>query len=128
MAYEAYITTTDYTELYRGAPINAASFGRIALRASDEIDRLTFSRIRRTGLGSYTPDVQEAIKLATCTVAEALAQIDTATDGTGVATAQEKVGSYSYSVDAAQLSTLRVAALTEACAKLRMTGLLYAGI
>jgi hypothetical protein len=128
MAYEPYITQTDYDDLYKGAAIAEADFDRIALRASDEIDKLTFGRIRSAGLDSYDDDVQESIKLATCAVAEALAQIDTATDGTGLAAGQEKVGSYSYSVDPQQLTTLKVAALTTACSYLRPTGLLYAGI
>jgi hypothetical protein len=128
MAYEPYITQTDYTNLYKGVSIDAAKFPRIALRASDEIDKLTFSRVRRASLDSFDADTQEAVKLATCVMAEVLAQIDTATEGSGIVTTDEKVGDYSYSVDASQLSSLRVAALTTACSHLRMTGLLYAGI
>ncbi len=128
MAYEPYITQEDYTALYKGTPIDAAVFPRIALRASDEIDKLTFGRIRLKGMSSFSSETQGNIKLAVCTVAEALAQIDTATDGSGIAATQEKVGSYSYTVDTQQITTMKIAALTAACSHLRPTGLLYAGI
>jgi hypothetical protein len=128
MAYEAYIITTDYTELYKGAPIDDASFDRIALRASDEIDTLTFGRIRRAGLDSFDAKTQEAVKLATCAMAEALAQIDAETDGTGIVSTSEKVGGFSYTVDTASINALKVEAIKKARSLLWNTGLQYAGI
>ena len=128
MDYEAYIAETDYTDTYKGTAIDSAIFDRIALRASDEVDKLTFGRVRRAGLDSFDADTQQAVKLATSAIAEALAQIDAATDGTGIAATSEKVGSFSVSIDAASLPALKADALTKARSYLIYTGLLYAGI
>jgi hypothetical protein len=128
MAYEAFITESFYTDTYQGAQIAADVFDRIILRASDEINKLTFGRIRRNGLDSFDAGTQEKIMLATCVMAEALAQIDAATDGNGIVTTSEKVGGFSYEVDAASINTLKVEAIKAARAMLMDTGLLYAGI
>lgn len=128
MAYEAYITETYYTGTYQGAEIDSDSFARIALRASDELNRITFDHVRRAGLSSFDADTQEAVKLATCAIAEALAQIDAATDGTGITVTTEKVGSFSYSMDASSLAALKTEAMAKARSILLPTGLLYAGI
>jgi len=128
MAYEAYIVSNDYTTTYNGSPIDSTSFDRIALRASDEIDKLTFNEIRRAGLSAYSEAIQEQIKLATCAIAEGLATIDTATEGTGVVTTSEKVGPYSYSVDADSLKKVMENAIEKAESFLLFTGLLYRGI
>ena len=128
MAYTAFITESFYTETYQGTPIDADVFDRIILRASDEINKLTFGRIRRNGLDSFDAGTQEKIMLSTCVIAEALAQIDTATDGNGIVTTSEKVGGFSYEVDAASINTLKVEAIKAARAMLMDTGLLYAGI
>ena len=117
MSYTAYIDNTFYTSTYAGVPIDSTIFPRIALRASDELDRLTLNVIRLNGLTSYSTDAQEAIKLATCALAESLAQIDTATDSAGLMASSERVNGYSYSgidqaaVNAA-LSTARQQAWT----------------
>ena len=97
MAYAAYIDNTFYTTTYGGTAIDSAIFARIALRASDELDRITANVVRLNGLTSYGTDAQEAIKLATCALAESLAQIDTATDSAGLMASSESVNGYSYS-------------------------------
>ena len=127
MAYNAFIDTEFY-KTYKGAAIDESVFDRIALRASDEVDRLSFGRIRQEGIESFNSKTQEAIKIATCHIAEALAQIDTATDGTGIAAGSEKVGSYSYTMEAASLSDLKEKAIRQARHQLFLAGLRYAGI
>jgi hypothetical protein len=97
MAYTAYIDSTFYTGTYGGTAIDSAIFSRIALRASDELDKLTANLVRLNGLTSYSADAQEAIKLATCALSESLAQIDTATDSAGLMASSESVNGYSYS-------------------------------
>jgi hypothetical protein len=97
MAYTAYIDSAYYTATYQGTAIASADFARIALRASDELDKLTVNLVRLNGLTSYSTDAQEAIKLATCALAESLAQIDMATDSAGVMASSESVNGYSYS-------------------------------
>ncbi len=128
MAYEAYIVSNDYTATYKGTPIASSDFNRIALRASDEIDRLTMNRIRTAGLSSFSAADQEKIKLATCAIAEGLSIKDTATEGTGVVTTSEKVGPYSYTVDADSLKKVMDNAIEKAESFLLYTGLLYRGI
>jgi hypothetical protein len=97
MAYTAYIDSEFYTNTYQGTAIDSAIFSRIALRASDELDNLTANIIRANGLSFYSEDAQEAIKLATCALAESLAQVDTATDSAGLMASSEAVNGYSYS-------------------------------
>ena len=128
MAYEAYITSSYYSGTYKGAAIDASDFDRIALRASDEIDALTFGRIRSAGLTSFDDDTQEAVMLAVCVMAEALYKIDDMTDGTGIAASSEKVGSFSYTVESGSLTAVRAEAVVRARSFLLNTGLLYAGI
>jgi len=128
MAYEAYIDRTYYAETYQGTDIDTNIFDRIALRASDEVDKFTFRRVRRAGLTNFDDDMQAAIQLATCAIAEALAQIDVATDSTGMIAASEKIGSYSYTADASSLDKLLAKAKNKAMSYLLFTGLLYRGI
>lgn len=97
MAYAAYIDNEFYTNTYQGTAISSAIFPRIALRASDELDKLTANVIRLNGFTNYSADAQEAIKLATCALAETLSQIDTATDSGGALVSSEHVNGYSYS-------------------------------
>jgi len=123
MAYAAYIAEADYTATYNGQAIDTADFARIALRASDEIDRLTFNRIRRIGLSNFDTDTQDAIKLATCSITEALALVEKDTDG-GVVTTSEKVGSYSFSIDPASIEVLKADGIRRAKQYLWNTGLI----
>lgn len=123
MAYEAYISIEDYIGTYKGQTISDDDFARIALRASDELDKLTFNRVRRAGLVSYDADVQEAIKLATCALAEALALIDAATEGTGVVTTSESVSGYSYSIDKTSINQLMADGIARAKKFLKETKL-----
>ena len=97
MAYSAYIDSEFYTNTYQGTAIDSADFDRIALRASDELDKLTANVVRLNSIESYSEDVQEAIKLATCALAESLSQIDAATDSAGLMASSEHVNGYSYS-------------------------------
>ena len=128
MSYETYIPSSYYSGTYKGAAIDSGSFDRIALRASEEIDEMTFCRVRMAGLSSFDADTQDAVKRATCAMAEALARIDTATDGTGIVTTNEKVGDFSYTIDAATINALKTDAIKKARSILALTGLLYAGI
>lgn len=128
MAYEAYINRAYYSETYQGADIDTYVFERLVLRASDEVDKLTFNAVRRAGLSTFDEDTQDAVKLATCAIAEALAQVEAATDGTGLMAKNESVGSYSYSTDGESLDKLLAKARSKAVAYLLFTGLLYSGV
>lgn len=127
MAYTAFIDSTFYTVTYQGADIDSSVFGRLAMRASDEIDKLTFGRIRRAGLSTYDSDTQEKIKLATCAMAEYLGVMDSATDN-GVVTTSESISGHSYSIDTNSLVTVKNNAIKTAKSFLMGTGLISAVI
>lgn len=125
MAYEAYIAETDYKDTYNGKAIDSSDFSRIALRASEELDRITFNRVRRNGLLSYDADMQDLIKLATCSIAEALSLNETAAPG-GVVTTSESVGGYSYSIDKSSIEKIKSDGVMRAKQYLISTGLISA--
>ena len=127
MAYAAYIDAAYYSGTYKGQTIDSAKFARIALRASDELDKITFNRVRRAGLASFTSDEQDLIKLATCSIAEALALHEAAADG-GVVTTSESVGGYSYSVDKTSVEKIKSEGISRAKQYLMSTGLLSAAV
>ena len=128
MAHAAYILSTDYANTYKGTPIAAASFDRIALRASEVLDQLTSQQVRKAGLTTFDADVQEAVVLATCAIAEGLAQIDAATDSQGFLVSSEKVGSYTYSLDSSAIDKTLAGAVERALGLLLFTGLAYRGL
>jgi len=123
MPYIAYIEPSDYSVLYQGQAISSDTFDRIALRASDELDRLTLNRIRTAGIASYSSMLQEKIKLATCALAESISIIDGATDK-GIVTTSESVSGYSYSIDKVSLSNVMADGIKRAKLYLWATGLL----
>ncbi|MCK9576658.1 MAG: hypothetical protein M0R51_12115 [Clostridia bacterium] len=123
MAYTAYIDSEFYTNTYQGTTIDSAIFPRIALRASDELDKLTANIVRANGLTSYSDDAQEAIKLATCAFAESLSQIDIATDSAGLMASSEHVNGYSYSgIDQTAITAALATAKQQAWAYLQRGG------
>lgn len=128
MAYDAYITSEDYTGTYKGAPIAAADFDRFARRASDALDRMTQQRIRTAGLASLSAETQASVKLATCALAEGLYQVDQATGGTGVVASSEKIGSYSYNLAQDAVNQRYLDAGVQAMDYLVNTGLMYSGL
>jgi len=123
MSYTAYIDDTFYTGTYHGIAIASTDFARIALRASDELDKLTANLVQLNGLTSYSADAQEAIKLATCALAESLAQIDAATDSAGLMASSEHVNGYSYSgIDQIAITAALTAAWQQAWTYLQRGG------
>ena len=72
----AYADYTFYTERYFGSVVPDSDFPRVAQKASDWLDVLTFDRLA-DGLPSNERH-QERIKRAVCTVAELLYQIELA--------------------------------------------------
>lgn len=129
MARTAYISTEFYTGTYHGRTIAAADFDRLALRATEEIDDMTQQRIPRMGgLTELTAADQERVQLATCAIAEWLATEEAMSGATGAVVSSEKVGAYSYTLDASELARARQRAYSAADGFLLFTGLLYAGV
>lgn len=82
-----------YTTTYLGTAIAASDFSRLALRASTEIDRLTFDRAAGVVTADEDEDTIELIQMATCAVADEL-QKDIDSGGVDNVTS-ERVGNHS---------------------------------
>lgn len=121
----AYVDWAFYTNDYRGTALSEADFARLAKRASEEIDYMTFNRAQSAKGACLT-----AVKMATCAVAETLHTIDQSGGVTAAGITSERVGGHSVTyADASKTTHDRgVLMLNAACRHLEWTGLLYAGI
>ena len=106
MIYEAYITNDFYVDTYKGVAIDTSIFPRIALRASDEIDRLTINFVRLNGFANLTEEAQEAVMLATCAIAESYSRYEELTGGKGVIAISESTNGLSYTLDGNEVSKI----------------------
>lgn len=108
-----------YTGTYKGAVIDAASFPKYALKATQKIKLHTFDRVDKD-------NVPDEVKMCCCELAEAIYKHE-ATDNGNVAS--EKVGEYSISyVDKQKIEEAYRGKCTEIIQNwLAMTGLLYRG-
>lgn len=124
----AYIDKGYYDAVYLGRPVPSADFPRLALRATEQIDATTFRAVANAGLASLRPEVQAAVKNATCAIVEGLAALEAHSDNGVISTSESASGAYSYSVDADSIKSILPNALNRARDLLDWTGLLYAGV
>lgn len=122
----AYIDPTYYNEVYMGRAVDAAAFPRLALRASEQVDALTFGNIG--DIASQPADVQTAVKNATCIIVDGMASLEIYSDMGVISTSESASGAYSYTVDAASVRAAQSDVIARAKVTLRSTGLLYAGV
>ena len=117
----AYVDYTYYTNTYLGTAIASTDFARLALRASAVIDQVTFNR------AASDTENTNAIKDATCAVAEEL-QRELA-DGGSDAVQSESIGNYSvtYSIGASKIMTMQQKREEAARLYLGNTGLMFKG-
>ena len=115
----SYVDFSYYSETYLGIAIVAADFARLSLRASEQIDRLTFGR------AADDEDNEDAIKNATCAVAEIIQSVESGASGIK----SERVGDFSVNyVDGAGKSASAKVQYRDAAAHyLASTGLMFAG-
>jgi hypothetical protein len=123
----AYADYTYYTNTYLGAVIASPDFARLALRASFEVDRITFNRAAPVVAEAIDTSTIDLIKMATCAVAE---QIQTNESEGGVdGISSEQVGS--YSVTYSDSSSKRISNLKKvqqaASLYLGQSGLMFSG-
>jgi len=119
----AYADYTYYTGTYLGNLIASADFNRLALRASAQIDKLTFNRAAaETDLNNIN-----SIKMATCAVAEEVQKIEQ--DGGNDAIQSESIGNNSITYAAGATRTRTTTQRYEAVAAdyLGQTGLMFRG-
>jgi hypothetical protein len=117
----AYADYTYYSGTYLGTAIASANFPRLALRASEVIDEITFGR------AATDTDNETAIKNATCAVAEEIQRVEAGGNTDGIASESIGSNSVTYTANAyAQLS--RLAKLSSAAKTyLGNTGLMFKG-
>ena len=70
----AYADVQYYRENYGGSIIPDEQLGLQLERASDQVDSLTYNRIRAIGFDNLTPFQQEQVKKAVCIQAEFITQ------------------------------------------------------
>jgi hypothetical protein len=116
-----------YTNTYLGALIAQADFDRLALRASEQIDRMTFQRAAAVVEAGEDADTIALIGMATCAIAERIQDVEA--EGGADAIQSERVGN--HSVTYAETSSRRLTAgqkYEEAGnTYLASTGLMYRG-
>jgi hypothetical protein len=121
----AYADYEFYIDTYGGEAIDSADFSTLAIRASFMIDFFTLNRAEDV-IDADTPAAQvQAIKLATCAVAEVIQEVN---DRSG-RIQSEKVGSHSVTYTPTPTSSLSDDARMSRAAKryLSNTGLMYRG-
>jgi hypothetical protein len=87
----AYTDYTFYNQTYRGVAITQDAFPRLAMRASEVIDALTFDRTAAVITANTDTATIEKVKMATCAVAEQMLSLE----NSGGAVSSEHVGNYS---------------------------------
>ncbi len=123
----AYATYSYYSATFLGTAIAEADFPRLVLRASAQIDRVTFGRAAPIITANTDTDTIDAIKMATCEIAETLQTIESA-DGADVITSESQ-GQYSvsYGEGSSRLQTSQQKIQTAARLWLENTDLLFTG-
>jgi hypothetical protein len=123
----AYADYTYYTGTYLGTAIASADFARLALRASEVIDEITFGRASIIVAAATDTATIALIKNATCAVAEKYQENEAAGGNDGIASESIGANSVTYTANAyAQLSQL--AKLAKAAKTyLGNTGLMFKG-
>ena len=117
----AYADFTFYTGTYLGNAITSTNFPRLALRASAEIDKITFGR----AAAETDLTIIENIKMTCCAVAEEIQALES--DGAGISS--EKIGTYQVTYNDKSKAAQGEDQRFEGAARLYLenTGLLFKG-
>lgn len=120
----SYVDYAFYVDEWKGSLIDEAAFSNFAIKASAEIDRITFYRIRKI------EQVTDEVKVAVCAVIDELLKIEAATSAS-YGKKSETIGKQSVTYDetlkksgAGYYGMLRGVASPY----LMKTGLLYRGV
>jgi hypothetical protein len=124
----SYVDYTYYSTTYLGTAIASPDFARLALRASAQIDALTFDRTAPVVTAATDTATIDKIKMACCAVAEELQVQDAAGDSAG-GIQSESIGSNSVSYAVGALATLTHDQKLQRVARLYLgnTGLMFRG-
>lgn len=123
----AYADYAFYSTTYLGTAIASADFPRLALRASEVIDQVTFNRAAAIVSAETDTDTIALIQKATCAVAEELNNQEANGNLDGISS--ERVGSYAVTFGAGSRAMLSNEAKQEQAARLYLanTGLMFRG-
>ena len=124
----AYADLTYYKNTYLGTAIADANFPQLALRASAQIDALTFDRVAPIITAATETAKIDKIKMATCALSEEIQTQDASGDSAG-GIQSESIGSNSVSYAAGALATLTHDQKLQRVARLYLgnTGLMFRG-
>lgn len=124
----AYVEYEYYDETYLGTAIAEADFPRLALRASAEIDRLTFERAGAVVEADDDEETIDKIQMAACAIADELQRSDEAGGSDNITS--ERVGNYSvsYGSKSSAAQSLEQKVFKSARLYLWNTGLMFKGL
>jgi hypothetical protein len=122
-----YVDYTFYTNTYLGTVIPSADFGNLAVRASANIDRITFNRVAPIITANTDTATIALIKMATCAVAEELKKQDAIGGLDGLQSESLAGSSVSYNSKAQAQKTNSMKVTQAAVLFLADTGLMYKG-
>ena len=117
----SYADYTHYSTVYLGNAIAEADFPRLALRASAQIDRLTYNR------AATDTDNTTAIKNAMCAVAEEIQRQEQSDNVDGITSESQGRYSVSYSANSNRSRTNQQKILDAAKLWLNSTALMFPG-
>lgn len=117
----SYADYAHYSTVYLGNAIAEADFPRLALRASAQIDRITFGR------AATDTDNETAIKNAMCAVAEEIQRQEQSDNVDGVTSESQGRYSVSYGANSSKSRTNTQKISDAAKLYLEDTSLMYAG-
>lgn len=123
----AYVDYTYYSVTYLGTVISSTDFARLALRATAQIDQITFDRASVIVAAATDTAQIDKIKMATCAIADEIKFSDDL-GGADVLTS-ESIGGYSvsYGVASAKSQTFKQKISTAAQTHLWNTALMFRG-
>ena len=117
----SYADYTHYSNVYLGNAIAEADFPRLALRASAQIDRLTYNR------AATDTDNTTAIKNAMCAVAEEIQRQEQNDNVDGITSESQGQYSVSYGSNSNRARSNQTKIVDAAKLWLETTGLMFAG-
>jgi hypothetical protein len=123
----SYADFTYYEDEFLGTAIAEADFPRLALRASAQIDRLTFSRAAAIITADDDETQVAAIKNATCEIAEELQRQESNASVDGITSESQGQYSVSYGSNSNRSRTNQQKVEDAAKLWLETTGLMFAG-
>jgi hypothetical protein len=124
----AYADYAFYTGTYLGTAIASADFSRLAQRAAEVIDELTFQRAAGVITDATDTDTIAQIKLANCALAEDIQTAEASGNTDGIAS--ESVGTYSVTYKSNSRASMTREQVFRSTAKryLGQTYLMYPGL